>query len=342
MPYKSLARGVSIAWAVVLLHPAGRRALPYRRHPSDVPLIAFFAAAALSVLFGGGHWGDVRNLAAAIGLAFLCRSLFAPPARRPLFVHDLGGLVALVLAREIVTRPEVLRLDELGRYGLVTANPNVLGFLFAMVAPIFLGEVLAARHVGAQRRSAAAATYYLLAVLGVLVTFSRTAAIGLAAGTFLVALATRRRAAAIALVAVAAVLFLIAQRPDRWTATRAPGDADRLRIIRTSLSLAVEHPLLGIGFGINNLEERFPDRFEALYGERIFRFHSANQLVDLLVGTGVIGTTLALWWAVTPGTRGREGGASRRRRRAPPSGRRPRRARRDRGHEPRRAAALRG
>ena len=57
----------------------------------------------------------------------------------------------------------------------------------------------------------------------------------------------------------------------------------------TALHLAREHPMLGIGFGINNLEERFPDRYQQLYGERVFRFHAANQVIDLLVGTGSSG-----------------------------------------------------
>jgi O-antigen ligase len=114
----------------------------------------------------------------------------------------------------------------------------------------------------------------------------------------LVVLHLRRPGRALALGALALAAFLTVQRPDLWSAARAPGDADRLRIMRTSLSLAVESPLLGIGFGINNLRRRFPDRYEQLYGERLFRFHSANQIVDLLVGTGVIGTALAGWWAV--------------------------------------------
>jgi hypothetical protein len=84
-------------------------------------------------------------------------------------------------------------------------------------------------------------------------------------------------------------------------ALRAPGDGDRPRIMYTALQIAREHPVLGIGFGINNLEELFPDRYQDLYGERIFRFHAANQVIDLLVGTGIVGTVLALWWAACVG-----------------------------------------
>jgi O-antigen ligase len=301
LPYKALARGLAIGWLVTLALPGARRAAGHRGHPSDVPLLLFVAVAALSVACGEGHWGDVRNLAAATGIALAGRALFAPPARRGLLLHYLGVLAALVLIREIAAHPRLLLLDETVRYGMVTANPNVVGFLFAMLAPLFIGELLAVRAERSRGAVAAAGVYAAVAVAGVLLTFSRTAAAGLAIGAVAVALHTRRRAAALALAATVAAVFLAAQRPDTWTGSRASGDADRLRIMRTSLSLFADAPILGIGFGINNLEERFPARFEALYGERLFRFHSANQLVDLLVGTGVIGTAVALWWAVVLG-----------------------------------------
>jgi hypothetical protein len=297
IPYKTLARALALTWVVLLVVPSRRLRSSYRPAPGDVPLALFAAAAALSVAHAGGHWGDVRNLLAGIGIAGLARSLFAPAARRPLLLHYLGAAVLLVLARELVANPGLLLPPrEAGRYLLVTANPNPLGFLFAMTAPLFLAEAL----VAAGGRRLVATAYYGGAVLGTLLTFSRSAAFGLGLGTVLVLLtiAPRRRTLAIAVAVAGCMAFVLLQRPDTWLATRARGDADRARIMRTSLSLAREAPLLGIGFGINNLEERFPARYEQLYGERLFRYHSANQLVDLLVGTGIVGTALAVAWVV--------------------------------------------
>jgi len=308
--YKTLARLVPLAWLALLALPRARAGLPYRPASADLPLALFAGVAALSVLCGGGHWGDVRTLAAAIGIGVLARSLFGDPARQRLLLHYLGWTVVLIVARERATYADLVRAHELARYGLVTANPNVLGFLFAMVTPLFLAETIAARGP----RRIAAAGYLLASLGGTLVTFSRTAVFGLALGTLIVALCCERRRQALLASGLLLAAILAAQRPDLWTHTRHAGDIDRLRIMHTSLTLAMERPVLGIGFGINNLEERFPARYEELYGTRLFRFHSANVIVDLLVGTGLVGTGLALWWA------GRVGAGTWRRVRAAPSG----------------------
>jgi len=297
LPYKIAERALVLLWIGCLAFPFGRTTLPYRFRPPDLALVLFALAAALSVLLGGGHWGDVRNLLAAIAIGWLARTLFGAPHRRGLLLHYLGGTVVLILVRELIAQPDLLLLREHNRYGLVTGNPNMLGFLFAMTSPLFLAAALGAHR--ARRR--AAGLYFPAAVLGVLLTFSRTAAFGLALGAVITALGLERRGRALAWGALALALFLALQRPDLWTGERRPGDADRPRIVRTSLSLFSDAPILGIGFGINNIEERFPARYEALYGARLFRFHSANQLVDLLVGTGIIGTALALWWAAWVG-----------------------------------------
>jgi hypothetical protein len=295
--YKTIARGVPLAWLLCLFVPAGRAALPYRPTPADLPLALFVIAAALSVAFGGGHWGDVRNLVAAVGIGLLARTLFAPPERRAWLIVLLAGTVTLILGRELWNHPGLLPPHEVGRYVLVTGNPNVLGFLFAMTAPLLLAAALAAR--GPERTVAGLA--YTAAVLGTLLTYSRVAAVGLGVGSLVVAASLPRARRGLWLVAFAAAAFVATSRPDQWIALRAPGDGDRPRIMSTALHLALEHPVLGIGFGINNLEERFPDRYQQLYGERVFRFHAANQVIDLLVGTGVVGTALAFWWAARVG-----------------------------------------
>jgi hypothetical protein len=290
--YKSLARALPIAWLVCLALPSGRRLLPYRPLPSDVPLALFVITAALSVAFGGRHWGDVRHLVAAIGVGLVARGLLALPGGRR-FVSALFTVTfAGILVRELAIHPDLLPPHEAGRYDLVTANPNVLGFLFAMTAPVLLGSALAAR--GTWRTGAAFG--FGVAVVGVLVTFSRVAASGLAIGCLVVVATLPRRRRALLIASTAAVLFVASSRPDQWVHRRHSGDSYRPSIMATAFRIGLEHPVLGVGFGINNLEEVFADRYETRYGERIFRFHSANQLLDLFAGTGLVGTALALWW----------------------------------------------
>lgn len=290
--YKSLARALPLAWLACLALPAGRRALPYRATPSDLPLALFVIAAALSVAFGGRHWGDIRHLVAAIGIGLLTRSLLTSRTGRQQVLALFAVTFAVVLQHELRVHPDLWPPHEMGRYDLVTANPNVLGFLFAMTAPLLLAWAVAAH--GAWR--VIVGLGFAAAVLGVLLTFSRVAAVGLAAGTVVVLATLPERRRALLVASSAMVVFVASSRPDQWVHLRHSGDSYRPSIMATAVRIGLEHPVLGVGFGINNLEEIFADRYEASYGERIFRFHSANQLLDLFAGTGLVGTTLALWW----------------------------------------------
>ncbi len=295
--YKSLARALPLAWLACLAWPAGRRALPYRATPSDLPLALFVIAAALSVAFGGRHWGDVRHLVAAIGVGLLARGLLAPRTGRRWVLALFAAMFGVILVHELAIHPDLWPPHEMGRYDLVTANPNVLGFLFAMTAPLLLAWALAER--GAWR--AIAGFGGAAAVIGVLLTFSRVAAVGLATGVVVVLATLPARRRALLTASAAMVVFVASSRPDQWVHLRHSGDSYRPSIMATAFRIGLEHPVLGVGFGINNLEEVFADRYEASYGERVFRFHAANQLLDLFAGTGLLGTTLAVWWMARVG-----------------------------------------
>lgn len=297
--YKKLWRVLPLAWLATLLLPTTRATLRPPYHPSDLPLGIFAAVAAVSIALGGGHWGDFRNLLAGIGVGLMARSLVTTPDRRRLLVHAFGLMILAILAHELWVHPTLLPPHEMGRYDLVTANPNVLGFLFAMLLPLLVAEGLAC--TGSAR--ALVGVYVLAALAGTFLTFSRVAALGAAAGTAVVVWTALPARTALVVFATVALAFLALQRPDRWSGLRTEGDTKRVRILATSLSLAAESPVLGVGFGINNLEKVFPDRYEQRHGERVFRFHSMNQLLDILVGTGIIGAACFLWWAALLGAR---------------------------------------
>lgn len=297
--YKKLWRLLPLAWLASLLLPAARATLLPRHHPSDVPLAAFVVVAAVSIIAGGGHWGDFRSLLAGIGVGVMARSLVTTPCRRRLLVHAMGLMILAILARELWIHPTLLPPREMGRYDLVTANPNVLGFGFAMLLPLLVAEGLAGTGPGRVLVGA----YVLAALIGTFLTFSRVAALGAAAGTAVVIMRSFPPRTALVVFATVALAFFALQRPDRWSGLRTEGDTKRVRILATSLSLAAESPVLGVGFGINNLEKVFPDRYEQRYGERVFRFHSMNQLLDILVGTGMVGAAFFLWWVGRVGIR---------------------------------------
>lgn len=297
--YKKIWRVLPLVWLASLLLPEARATLRPRYHPSDVPLAIFVVLAAVSISAGGGHWGDFRSLLAGIGVGVMTRSLVTTSGRRRLVVHAMGLMILAILARELWIHPTLLPPREMGRYDLVTANPNVLGFLFAMLLPLLVAEGLASTGPG----RALVGAYVLGALMGTFLTFSRVAALGAAAGTAVVIMRSLPARTALVVFATVALAFFALQRPDRWSGLRTEGDTKRVRILATSLALAADSPVLGVGFGINNLEKVFPDRYEQRHGERVFRFHSMNQLLDILVGTGMIGTVFFLWWVGRVGAR---------------------------------------
>lgn len=290
--YNSLARNLVIV--ALLGHLLGARGLRLDRSPIGTALLAWLAAATLSCAANRGWWGDLRGFAAAVGVFFFARAVAAtePGARR--VFHWLGVVAVGIVLREIVADPGILALRESARENLVTDHPNTLGFLFALLAPLFLGRLDRGPDRGA------AILYAVFSFVGVAITFSRSAwlaltlalvAMGIAAGARGGRALPSRRALLAGLVATLAMGLVVA-----WLSTgRGEADAQRLRIMETSLSLFREHPVFGVGFGSRNLRTWFPARYIELFGESLFLFHSHNLAIDALAGSGIAGGVAAAW-----------------------------------------------
>lgn len=289
--FRSLARNFVIV--VFLGHLAG--AQPLRLAPSFLaaPLLAYLAAAILSVAINGDTWGDVRLLGTVVGFYVAARTVAVGRGGSVLLLHWLGALVVLQLIRELANQPELLLLREDLRNTLVTDHPNSVGYMMAVLLPLFVGVAL-------RRNSGSWPVVYAVATpIGLLITYSRsawgTAALGMLA--IFVALRRRTRTALqqgllIGTVVVAAVVFVSI---SYLSATRTEADLQRLRILSASLSLFRDHWLVGVGFGAPNFKDVFPARYLELYGEGLFLFHSHNTVVDVLACTGVIGAAAAAW-----------------------------------------------
>lgn len=278
---RSFARNVAIFAILGIL--AGARGLPRVRSQVLLPLLLFLAAAALSVAFAGTKWGDFNSLLAMVGLFIGARSIASDADGRRWIFHWLGVLTATTVFLEIVQNPSILQLREELRGTTVTAHPNTLGVFFALLGPIFVARTFDAEDRGA------AFFYTACALLGASFTFSRLAWSALVLGTLVIVFAGRplRRRAALASGVLGATV--VGGAIAYLSLGRSEADWQRLRIIYTSLTLFLEHWLVGIGFGTGNLAQLFPARYIELYGSSLFLFHSHNMYVDILVGTGVLG-----------------------------------------------------
>lgn len=289
--FRSLARNVAVLTLVG--HLAHVPSLRLARGALTAPLVAYFAAAVLSVAVNGEVWGEVRLLGVTVAFYVATRTIAAHRPGSMQLLHWLGVLVLFQLARELWNQPELLLLREDLRNTLVTDHPNSVGYTLAVLLPLFLGVALKPR-VGLLPK-----LYALAAPVGLLVTFSRSAWATAVLGVLVMALALRRRArtarqtallfASVALVALVAVAIV------SMSSTRTDADLQRLRIFNASLSLFRDHWLVGVGFGGPNFKDAFPARYLEMYGEGLFLFHSHNTVVDVLACTGLVGAAAASW-----------------------------------------------
>ena len=290
--YNSLARNLVVVGAIG--HLVGARGLRFERSPVGTALLAWLAAAALSCAANRGWWGDLRGFAAAVGVFFVARAFAATePGERRVF-HWLGLVAVGIVLREIAADPGILALRESARENLVTDHPNTLGFLFALLAPLFLGRLERGPDHGA------ALLYAAFSVVGVAITFSRSAWLALTLALVATALAAgvrggrRLPSTAVTLAGLAAAIAMALV--VAWlSAGRGEADAQRLRIMETSLSLFRDHPFFGVGFGSRNLRTWFPARYIELFGESLFLFHSHNFAIDAVTGCGIAGGIAAGW-----------------------------------------------
>jgi O-antigen ligase len=289
--FRSLARNVAIL--VFVGHLAGAPSLRLARAALAAPLLAYLAAAVLSVAINGEVWGEVRLLGTTVAFYVATRAIAAHRPGSMQLLHWLGVLVVVQLGRELWNQPALLLLREDLRNTLVTDHPNSVGYTLAVLLPLLLGVALKPRGGTLPK------LYALVVPVGLLMTFSRSAWATAALGVLVMALALRRRArtarqtailfGAVALVAIVVVSIV------SLSSTRTEADLQRLRIFNASLSLFRDHWLVGVGFGGPNFKDAFPARYLEMYGEGLFLFHSHNTVIDVLACTGLVGAAAASW-----------------------------------------------
>ena len=289
--FRSLARNVAIA--VFLGHLAHAPSLRLARASLAAPLLAYYAAAVLSVAINGEYWGEVRMLATTVAFYVATRAIAAHRPGSMQLLHWLGFLVAFQLLREFWSQPELLLLREDLRNSLVTDHPNSVGYTLAVLLPLFLGVALGPRSGPLPK------LYALLAPLGLLLTFSRSAWATAVLGVLVMLLALRRRARTARqtalLFGVVALVAIVIVAVVAMSGGRTEADLQRLRILTASMSLFRDHWLVGVGFGGPNFKDAFPARYLEMYGEGLFLFHSHNTVVDVLACTGIVGAAAASW-----------------------------------------------
>ena len=286
---------------------------------------ATLIAAQIATLAQSGSLSVVRmifKLELAILFFFVCVALTTSDSWRRLLVRSVvvigacEALVALVLfvsPRELALRA-LVRLGPLGyptdstvlRYlpdtdrlrAIGTAiDPNVLGALLMIVGIIALTQLLASEPVLPRRWLVIAAVVVLPALL---VTFSRSSWLGLAAGVGLTALVRYRRL--LPLMGAAAVAFALWPTTQRYalhllSGLRAQDRAAAMRLgeLENAWQIIQAYPWLGIGFGDAPTMTLYPGVSNVFLtiAEQAGLIGMAAYVAALAVA---LGAATILWW----------------------------------------------
>jgi len=299
----------AIAMGCVLRLPVNRPRL--RIHPAVVLLVGYLFISALSLPSPlndlPGAWlpsalNALVRFGTGVALFLSATYLFRLMTPWPILVLALlGSMLTALLAIADIT--SYLPLPALTA-GLVEntgsarasgafADPNFLG-LYAATAFVFvLGTLPASR--GPARLALLALAVSLLACT--LLTYSRGAYLGLAAGV--VALAwMRHKRAAVALAVAIAVLgvtlypaFLEARQGGALIPVDsydlAQSEASRRAIVDAGIAMFLAHPIVGVGFGVFQFMSPFFIR-----GAAPDSTFSHNQYLNILAEQGLIGALL--------------------------------------------------
>jgi O-antigen ligase len=173
-------------------------------------------------------------------------------------------------------------------------HPNNLAFYLERlgVFALALGLLGGGRLAGAIGRWAA-----LILAAGLVCTFSRGAALGFAAGTMVVLLIRRERRLWVVFAAAAAVVVVVSviAARDRLLAAGGEGTVPtRVLIWRSSLAMALDYPIFGVG-----LDQFLPQYWRryvepAGWPER-YTSHPHNLILDLWLRLGILGLAAFTW-----------------------------------------------
>lgn len=272
-------------------------------HGVHLALLAFLVAQAISIPLGVHPERSLRCFRGSWVMLFLFPFTLWLGTRRlrhtalALLVGSgalagLYGLVQFFMGRDLLHDRDLLRAagDRFVAVGNLNSHLTYAGVLLPL-SFVALGWLADRR--GRQRALLAGAAA-LLAV-GVVVSFTRSAWIGAAAGAAIVLLSFGTRTLLIGLAACGALLGgLLLSQPglrDRLLSIGTSGDDPRWRLWQTALRIGFDHPWFGAGLGA--FKSQFP--VYRVPGEYMSTVHPHHDLLNVFVETGLVGT---LAWGV--------------------------------------------
>ena len=316
--------GTAPAVASAALTAHGRARLRRAAGPpaTSVAAAALALAGAVSLAFVaeperiGASLREVRwTVVEPLALFLLCRWALRDDADRRLPILALVGTATLVggfAVGQALTGSGGLATGDVVRARLAFPHPNNLAFFLERAAVFAVGLAV----LGHRRPVGMAAA--AIAVAGVVTTFSRGGLLAVGCGVAVILAVRRDRRAWVGFAGAIVVvgLVLAATAGGRLADTGGTGgEATRLPIWRSSVRMALDHPLTGVG----------PDQFLYQYWRRYVEpgawperqtSHPHNLVLDVWLRLGILGLAAFAALAAAVGLAARRSAALRPRERA--------------------------
>ena len=297
----SVSRTTFFFWIIyrsLILLSRGRPRLDWAKLAPWAPLFAFFLIVTISLLPNLRVAGDYRYFVFACAHVLMVADLFAKPARRKWLIYAMGVAPLVLVARGFFHDPGVFSLDVASRFGFPMDHPNTAGYLLSMSLPLCL---LAASPERGWRRGIAWVS--LAAQLpALMLTYSRGAWLGASVAIIVVGSLAKKWKFLVVMLLLAAV-SVAAFPPLRQRAAtllRPQSDqsiTDRVEVANDAMQLAMDKPVLGIGYGRGRLKEALRQRYQGTVDENSPIWHTHNVYIELFAETGFLGLVIFLWLA---------------------------------------------
>jgi putative inorganic carbon (HCO3(-)) transporter len=192
--------------------------------------------------------------------------------------------------------PSLLEFELFHRFTFPLDSWNTAGYLFAMSIPLSLFVALTQAGMWRALGLFACAAQ----ILALLLTFSRGAWLGWFASMIYLVMWTRRWSYLGILILLTAESMLAAPPLLNRLASFAQPQGDesiteRVQLLKSSVQLGMENPVLGVGYGRGRVKEALRGRLQGTVLEDRPIWHTHNVYVELFAGTGILGLGSFLW-----------------------------------------------
>jgi len=290
-----------LSWKILLWYVQGYEQIGLGSRFLPKPLVLFFTIITLSLLpdFHQGH--DYWRFFFASMHWLMVYDLFSTRKRIRLLFYLLGIVPGVIVARGLLNDMSLLELDQMRRFGFPVGHPNTAGYVLSMSLPLCVSVVAEGKRLRTLAVFSCGAQ-----LLGLILTYSRGAWMGLAMAMLCWAILAKKWKELIAIFgALVAISFLAAPVQERLLSLLRPGQDpainERLETIEATLKLGLEHPIFGVGYGRGRLKEGLAKSPDPRVKEKSRIAHAHNVYAELFACTGLLGLGAFLWllWDAT-------------------------------------------